>query len=109
MTEDQERLEKFIRNTISYPYFESLYDMDDWKKDKKWLEDLITSISTLDKMVLEGLKQNLKVHSETLYDCETGDEEYNCARLYLKTGDAYFNTFKDFAIRYGICKEDDLW
>ena len=44
LEEEEERLErlnKFIEETITYPYFSTNYDKKTWDKDKAWLEDIV--------------------------------------------------------------------
>ena len=63
--EDEERLNNFIRETERYPYFSTLYDMDQWKEDLHWIK---SAFDSLEKLSAKTIGQFVK--GDTLLEAE---------------------------------------
>ena len=57
MMESKERFINFVNETQNKPYFSTLYDLDDWRKDREEIAN--------DLKVLDILKKYIKIGNDT--------------------------------------------
>lgn len=77
-----ERLERFIRETLTYPNFSTSYNVDMWIEDKEWLKFSLSSLDVFSKAIkIKNTKEvfdaeNCSIRHFIELESERLDDEY---------------------------------